>query len=153
PPSGLRRLLRTAGRHPLATTAIFALLALVLGSLLFLYLTDPERPLREMNRELARGETVRLLSGDGRPRWFQWRAGKTDFLQRRPGAGILGLQSLDICGLELLPEVKQPWYEFDAWIRHELSEFGETGLFFGLRELPSPQGPVLFFFSVSFNDL
>src|SRR5262249_41582196 len=51
------------------------------------------------------------------------------------------------------PDVRQASYEFRARIRHEQSELGGAGLFFGLRELPSSQGPVLFFYTVSFNDI
>ena len=50
-----------------------ACLVVVLGITVTLYAINPDRPLREIERKLARGETVTLIGPNGKPQWSHWR--------------------------------------------------------------------------------
>jgi eukaryotic-like serine/threonine-protein kinase len=144
---------RTARRHPLkvATLALVGLTAV--AALLLAYLLDPRRAVREMQQELAEGRAVWVVDPAGKLRWSRWRAGTTGIIEHVPGARTIGLQTHTLSLLEILPDLVQDSYEFRALVRHEDSDQGEVGLFFGLKELPGRSGSVLFFCSFTFDDV
>jgi serine/threonine-protein kinase len=153
PLPGVVRLARWVRRHKILSTSVLFLLCLPLGFFLVRHFSDPERPLRKLQRILDREGRLSILSQDGELEWYEWRTRKSEF--KSLGKNLRGIR-FDAFNLGLLEVFRDPpekGFEFKAKIRHDQSELGLAGLFFGLKTLGTQEGPVLFFGSLGFNDL
>lgn len=118
-----------------------------------LYPTDPDRPRRDLEDELARGRPVALVGEVGGPKWFEWRTGGG---RGRTGAapGGFTVQTWDVGLLELLADPQTDRFRFAAQVRHEKSDRpGSVGLYVARRAYPGQQAHLQFFTRVVFNDV
>jgi serine/threonine-protein kinase len=121
-----RRRVTVAVALALALVAVLGIFAVVLS--------DPDRPVRQLEARLARNEKVVLIPELGGPAWSRWRIGEA-------GRGIgpdghFQLQSWTFSVLELLRDPQVNHYRVHAEIRHEVSQPGHApvGLVVCLRE-------------------
>src|SRR6185437_16193389 len=98
------------------------------------YRMDPERPIRNIERRLGRGEAVTLIGETGLPAWFQWSAGEEATQIASGPDGVCSLHSWTLTLLDLVRDPQQDRYRFRAEVRHEKShEPGGVGLYFAHR--------------------
>jgi len=126
-----------------------------------------------MQKALQQGETVHLIGADGRLRWFRWNGTTGGVAKADPGDGI-AFHAQELSLLELFPRPVITGFSFSAEVRHDQAQGpvadrvpavgqgpeddkrrlpGEVGLFFGLQELATPDGPVLCYYALTFDDL
>jgi serine/threonine-protein kinase len=142
---------RLARRCIVAALVLLVVLAASLAPLLLWYL-HPERPRRESERDLARGQTVSLIGEIGLPRWSRWRLGAVQ--PTIAADGSLCLESWHLSLFELLPDPQNERYKFSAWVRHQKSnDFGEVGIFCGHRQYGNGPEAIHQFLRLSFNDI
>jgi hypothetical protein len=149
----LRRAGRWLRRHPRLSTAIGGLMLLTgtLGAVL--YLNDPDRPVRDIQARLAKGQAVTLIGETGLPRWYHWRAGsKRATLGPNLSWGGLDVVTYHISLLELLPDPQQQCYRFAAEVRMNGTVTGEVGLYFLGEERPTAHGPEQYCCALTFAD-
>jgi serine/threonine-protein kinase len=147
-----RRAWRRLRRHPLLCTAAAFAAAILLAVPLFLHFTDPDRPLKQIERDLASGKEVALITDGGMPKWWSWALG--DGESGKPGqAGPLLLQAgPDPRFMELVRDPQKDSYRLRAIVEHRQGSFlSEVGIYFGRHRLPS-DSDVQFFCMVGFND-
>src|SRR5262245_60435461 len=151
PPGWRAKARRWLRRRPGLTAAAILVAVAALAVPLLLFLLDPERPLRNMQDALRRGETVQLVGTDDRLRWSRWNGTTGGRAKVAPGDGA-AFHSQELSLLELFPRPALTEFTFSAEVRHEQGA-GEVGLFWGLQELDSPDGPVLSYYALTFDDL
>jgi serine/threonine-protein kinase len=154
PQRWLARTVRWSRRRPLLWAVAILVLILTVTVPVAAFFADVDRPARALQQELMEGRAVTLIGPDQRPAWHRWPGARGDFLVPRPGEGV-ALHGQPFTLLELLPDPGVDHFRFAAEVRHDESGFvgGEVGLFFGLRELATPNGKRLYFYYLSFNDL
>jgi hypothetical protein len=137
----------------LAGLVLACFLAAGLG-LAFHHYTDPDRPLRRLEAELATGRSVELIGETGRPVWSRWRNGEETSLVSLNGDGTFLVNCWGLGMLELLSDPRHDRYRFRAEIRHESSEqrVAEVGLYCGCRAFSGAAGPIHFFSQVAYNE-
>jgi serine/threonine-protein kinase len=140
-------------RHKTLTATAILLLAAPVGLVLALQIADPERPLRQMQQLIDDEGSLSILSQNGEVRWFQWRTRKSEFKSLGNGLGAIRFETFRLGLLEVYRNARQEDFEFKAKIRHDQSELGQAGLFFGLHSFQTQEGPVMFFASLAFTDL
>jgi serine/threonine-protein kinase len=117
---------------------------------------DPDAALKEIERRLAHGETVELLSSGptSAPAWSHEVRG-TNVTDRSEKDQAFRLQSFSDCWLELLRDPQTDRYRIDAEMRHEASELsaGVVGLFFGGRVYSTAAGDFRIFLKLAFNEV
>jgi serine/threonine-protein kinase len=128
---------RSMRRHPvvcalLVMTAVMAVLLPVAR-----HLTDPDRPWKDDQRALARGQPVTLIRDTGMPRWSRWVVGQGAFQQSSADATSY-VHGVNLNLLELLPGPLPDRYTFRAEVRHLDDRGGTVGLYFARRR-HSPQ--------------
>jgi serine/threonine-protein kinase len=153
PPAWPRRLWRHIRRHPLKAASLALVVLAVAAGLGLAWLLNPHRQRVVFQQELAAGKNMSALDSAGNLRWPRWRAGATSIIEHEAGSGAFGFQSHQLSLLEIFPEVEQASYHIRALTRHEDSDGGQIGLCFGMTEVPTDSGPVLFFCSFTFNDV
>jgi hypothetical protein len=111
-----------------------ALAGFALGiAAVFYYLSDPDRPIKAIERRLAKGETVTLIGDNGAPRWSRGAMRAKTLLASDAPDKPFSLSSFDFAPLELLPHPPARGYRFRAEVRHDdVHVQGRTGIFFGL---------------------
>jgi serine/threonine-protein kinase len=146
---------RRARRHPVVTALILCALlgAVLLGGALWYY--DPERPIREIERELARGNAVTLIGEKGSPRWSRlWLSDNETKTFPDPDDGTFTLDSSDLAMLELVRDPQMTRYRLRAQVRlNRDGRPGKVGLFVRHRELPAEDGPAQSAVHLWYNDL
>jgi serine/threonine protein kinase len=148
------RLARWFGRQWRLSAAVILVLSASFSFFLFQhYYSDPERPLRNMQRTLDRDGRLSILNQNGEMQWFAWRTRKSDFKSLGNGLGAIKFDAFAPVLLEVYRNPPEGGYEFKANVRHDESELGLAGLFFGLSSFQTQKGPVIFFVSLAFNDL
>ena len=119
-----------------------------------LYLRDPDRPLRELQAKLAKGEPATLIAEKGNPTWFRWLEGEDSSKMVIGKDGTVVIHASDRAMLQLLPSVEAERYRFQVRIRHEKSSLpGEVGIFFAHNSISVNDVPVHFFVQLTFNDI
>jgi serine/threonine protein kinase len=95
-------------------------------------LNDPDRPLKKMERELARGESVTLIGEAGRPKWYRWGLGEDKIMMESVAPDKpYSFMTPDFGRLFLLNSPRRSHYRFSAEVRHDSSfDMGEAGLLF-----------------------
>jgi serine/threonine-protein kinase len=149
------RLWRQVRGHPGITVA---LVLLVVALFLTPFLVDwlaPNRPLREMQRDLTRGLTFEPIDRTGQLKWLSWPAGEAGLRALPPGERAIAFQTLHLSLLEVCPDPQWERYRFSAKVRHDEvgSPSGEVGLFFALNTYEAPKGQIVTFLATAFNDL
>jgi serine/threonine protein kinase len=151
------RLLRGARRRPVAASSTLTLaIALFVGSMWWAGWhptpTPPVDPVKAMQDTLARTGSYTFVGGESNvPHWYQWRTVGGGVLPEAGGG--FRLQSHDPCLMELLPEVPADHYLFRAQVRHdEARKLGVVGIYFGLKGRDDPNGEILGFCSLTFDD-
>jgi serine/threonine-protein kinase len=155
-PLGWRgRALRALRRHPWWGAAAALALLVTLGAGAGWALRDPDRPAKEAEERLARGEAVTLIGETGGPRWSRWRAGGPDVQTAPAPDGAFTVYSVgSLALLELLRAPRQSHFRFRAEVRHRGSnDQGAVGLYFAHATGPSEAGEVHHYGVLSYNDV
>lgn len=148
-PNVLRRVTRYLRKHTLIGLLGLAALAAAAGA----YIRDPDRSMREIRSELAKGRPVTLVNKTGMPRWFRWITGSATSHVIPDNAGTFRLTSFSGIGLvELVPDPQWRSYRFAAQIRHDMADrMSGVGLYVGRRVYRHDGKDVHFFTAVDFN--
>jgi serine/threonine-protein kinase len=150
------RALRTISRHPLrSAAAALGVLALVLVPMAA-YWWDPDRPLNDTQRRLARGETVTLIGAKGPPRWSRWAVGDAGAsVSHEADTPFSVHSSRKVVLLELLRDPQRDRFCLEAEVHHqEGTEHGRVGLYFAHAQRRSAEGQDLHgFCALTFNDV
>jgi serine/threonine-protein kinase len=157
-PEGLvRRLGRLRRRHPalLIGAGLVGILAILWTFAGDLVRPDPDHPLKEIERTLARGLPVTLLEDTGSPRWSQIGLGNAMLVEQpRPESAFSFGSHEGVSLLELVHDPRQPSFRFRAEVCHMAGGISsEVGIYFAHSQHPR-QGTVDHCYcTVSFNDL
>jgi hypothetical protein len=115
---------------------------------------DPDRPLRAVRAELARGRPVTLIPASGPPRWSRVRAGDSGTKIVTADDGRFTVHSWDMGMIELLPEVPHDKFRFRVKVRHEQSDpAGQVGLYVARRGYGGSKRETDLFVGMTFNDV
>jgi eukaryotic-like serine/threonine-protein kinase len=153
PPAWPSRMWRWSGKHRQLSAALvlMPLVALAAGGIV--YFNDPERQLETIQTNLAKDQVVTLIGETGGPKWSAWANGKGGSQTSRADDGVFSVHSWTLGLLELVHRPPKS-YMLHAEVKHDKSGFvSDVGLFFALKEYPTPRGPLLFFCQVTFNDI
>jgi serine/threonine-protein kinase len=152
PARGPRRLLQAVRRRPiLSLFAALVLLAAVAAGLIG-YFRHPDRPLWQMQAQLARGEPVELLGATGPPRWSRWWLREKDANTLVEPDGTFVVYGRPHTLLELFRDTRgHNRYRIRAEVRHlQGAANGAVGVYFGGTPRRKATAPVLL---VTFNDV
>jgi serine/threonine-protein kinase len=148
PPSRVERLRRLVRRHPAAVVAsalAVAFLVVVASLWGVRYRAAETEPAKEnllpIQRALADGKTVALVSADGLPMWYRWRVGRAEL--RRPDGqpATLALRNWHDGVIELLPDRPGDRYRLRAEVRiNQKSAHAFGGVYVAHCERPAPGG-------------
>jgi serine/threonine-protein kinase len=150
------RAMRAAARHPWRSAAAALALLAALGAGAAWALHDPDRPVREIEDRLARGEAAALIGATGAPAWYRWVEGGQQGRVAAAPDGTFTVHCPTALGLvELVRDPRQTRYRLRAEVRHEAASDGgsQAGVYFGRRLLPSAAGPVQHFGTMAYNDI
>jgi serine/threonine-protein kinase len=139
-----------------AVAAALVVLAVLAAVPLYLRLTtpDPDRPVREIEAQLARKELTPLIGETGGPVWSRLRTGGNESQMSLAGDGAFKISSWSRAILELVRDPQVDHYQVRAEVRHETADdLGEVGLVVGLRAYPAGDDVLYFFVRVVFNDV
>ncbi len=118
------------------------------------YYRNPDRLLREMQDDLARGRTVTLIDHFGRAKWLQWRTGKEGSTRSEAGGAFTIDCRWTVAVVELLPDPRTDRYRFACQVQHSKSgTLGEVGVYVARRAYPGGAENVHFFTQLSYNDV
>jgi serine/threonine-protein kinase len=146
------RAARSLRRRPGRSLAAAVLLVLVVVAPAAWLRLDPERPRRQIEAALARGERVTLIGETGEPRWFRWATGQQASQTSLSADGAFTVHSWTLGLLELVSEPGRP-YRLRARVRHSRSDdVGDVGLYFAYRPHP-PARDLHTFVQLTYNDL
>jgi serine/threonine-protein kinase len=137
------------------TAALLGTLAVIL-TLVLSAVNDPDRPIRQIERKLARGEEVELIPLEGGPAWSRWCIQEDEGRAPALQSGHFTVQSWGLALLELVRDPQVDAYVFSAEIRHLESDAtvgGQVGLYFAHREYQRSGGNIHQFICLSFDDL
>jgi serine/threonine-protein kinase len=154
PPGWRTRLWHRLRRRPrlaiAATLLLLAAAALPAG----LWYRDPERPIRAIEAELARGRPQTLIGETGGPRWSRWSAGQKNSQMSVLTDGTFTLNSWQIGLLELAPDPQWPHYRFRALVRHDKgASRSDIGIYVAHHPHAHPAGVVHQFVALTFYDI
>jgi serine/threonine-protein kinase len=154
PPGWRLRLWHCLCRRPRQAIAaaflLFAAAALPAG----LWYRDPERPIRAIESELARGRPQTLIGETGGPRWSRWCAGEETSRMSVLADGTFILSSWQSALLELLPDPQRSHYRFRALVRQEEGiRQAELGIYIAHHAHSHPAGVVHQFVALTFYDI
>jgi serine/threonine-protein kinase len=104
--------------------------------------SEEERILWQRRDDLQAGRTVALIGPDSVPPWYRYRTDAADRgkLIARPGQA-LHVRSVSIHLLELTPAVLVPCFSLRARVRMLRAGVGNVGLYFGIDDRATPDGP------------
>jgi serine/threonine-protein kinase len=141
--------------HPLWSATALLLLAAVVGTAVAWWHLDPDREVRQIEQQLARGQMVTLIGPTGKPRWSRWVAGGVTASIGVGGDGTVTVSTWDRSLLELVRDPQTSHYLLRAEVRHQESDAarGEVGLFFGYRRQVSAGVPVHLWGRLTYNDI
>jgi serine/threonine protein kinase len=134
PRSWPSRLAWTLYRH--AVLCVFMAIAGFAAGLAFMacYWFDPDRPLKQLERKLARGEKVALIAETGPPKWYKGLPFDRPFVVYNNPDNPFSISSLHNGYVGLMPTPPLDRYRFSAEVRHDgglNTPRSETGIFFG----------------------
>lgn len=117
---------------------------------------DPDAPLQEIERKLARGEEVTLIGETGKPVWAEWAVGESESYCSEDQEGTFGVHTWHDCGLlQLLRDPQSSGYRLHAEVRHGMSggPMAEVGLFAGLVDESAGDYVLHEFIRLAFDDI
>jgi serine/threonine-protein kinase len=149
------RLWRVVRRHALPVTAAALCGFAVAAVLLYSYFTDPERPLENLERRLARAETVTLIGATGPPRWSSWTEGEDTVMVAPPDRDRpFSFAGFQFGRLKLLRSPQATRYRFSAEVRHEGSvDQSKVGIYFAYKSVVVGQHLERYWCELTFADL
>jgi serine/threonine-protein kinase len=149
------RLWRVVRRHALPVTAAALCGFAVAAVLLYSYFTDPERPLENLERRLARAEPVTLIGATGPPRWSSWTEGEDAVMVAPPDRDrAFSFAVFKFGRLKLLRSPQLTRYRFSAEVRHEAAgDQGKVGIYFAYKTAVLGQHLERFWCELTFADL
>jgi serine/threonine-protein kinase len=148
-----RRAWRKVRRHLVVSLTAAVLVVLAAAVPVALRVADPDRPVKEMQHQLAAGQAVTLIGETGPPRWARSPTGKG--VPGAPGARDqpFDMSSIEPALLELLPDPRLPRYRFRAEVRHDTGAgIGEVGIYFAYNSFVTAKGVEHRFWQLTFND-
>jgi serine/threonine-protein kinase len=157
PPGRLKRAWRVVRRHSRTTAALILLTVLALTAALAWYWFDPERPLRNIEGGLERGQSQVLIGETGKPPWHTFAAGgeATQVTGGQDGTFAVHSWSKQMTLVELVRDSRRENYRFRAEVRHREGGDFQTrvGLYVLHRHFVTPQGTAHYLVNWMFNDL
>jgi serine/threonine-protein kinase len=114
---------------------------------------DPDKIVREYERELAQGNPVTLIGETGDPKWLRWRVGENSSKTTRAPDGTFRVHAQDTSLLELLTDPQTDQYRFVVKVRHDKSNPGRVGIYFGHQSFPVDQEIIQSYIRTSFDGL
>jgi serine/threonine-protein kinase len=153
PPGRARRALRWLRRRRLWVAAALVTAAGVIVATL-LWPKDRNKPVKEIEARLARGEAVTLIGPAGGPAWSQFAEGEQEATTAAARDGTFAVHSSSSLALVELVRNPPPPYRLRAWVRHDRTDpQGAVGVYVAHRLYDSRGGPVHHFGALTFNDL
>jgi serine/threonine-protein kinase len=154
PPSWAARVLTFLRRRRfLVGAAVLTPLAL-LGLVLVKGYTDPDRPLEEIERKLARGEEVVVLPEQGAPGWTRPRVPGNPGEVLTDANGTFRLKSWGLCLLEIVRDPRARSFRLSAEVKHEESdEHGEVGIYLAHRAYSGTENGIHQYVQLTYNDI
>jgi serine/threonine-protein kinase len=141
PPRWPARAWRAVRRRPLASAAALVFTGLAVGLLVVQQLTDPDRPLRALERRLAAGQAVTLVGETGPPAWFRVRAGEGQTNTSIAVSEPFAVSTYELSLVDLLPDPQRERYRFRAEVRHDRGNGpSQVGIYFGHRQFATARG-------------
>jgi tRNA A-37 threonylcarbamoyl transferase component Bud32 len=141
-------------RHPWQVVAAALLLFAAAAVLAGLWYRDPDRPIRAIESELARGRLQTLIGEREGPRWSRWCAGQAVSQMSVLSDGTFTLTSWQGALLELVRDPQRSHYRFSALVRHELgAEGAQMGIYVAHHPHAHPAGLVHQFTALTFFDI
>jgi serine/threonine protein kinase len=159
PVNRIRRLGRFLRTYPKSSTALgFLLLVISIGAPAVLHLSRPEdrdRPLHQIQQQLAAGKPVVLIGEKAQPRWSSWMHGKNvQTSSDKDGYFVANAWGKEEGMLELVRDIPTDRYRLKGKIRHDTSNFnGSVGVFFGHHAKNTETVKYDLFFQFSYNDV
>lgn len=151
PRGRLARTVRGLRRHSRIVLSLVLAVLMAPVAWVMMQPADPERPLRELERELSHQKRVVVLGEQGAPPWSAWALNPaTQFLSED---GHFSLESRAISLLELVRDPQMERYRYHALIRHEKGTVGFVGLYVGRDYFPLEGGPGAFSVRATFDDV
>ena len=151
PEGRLRRIGRAVRRHPVACAALALAVALAVAVPAFLWLTDPERPRKRLENQLAQGRPAVLLGDTGGPAWSDWVTAPGAVKPALPGRAFT-LHTLDLSLLELLRDPQRNRVRLSAQVRWQDSTGGRAGIYFGRVEQITPHGKTHYLWDLTLTE-
>ncbi|HKB41853.1 MAG TPA: serine/threonine-protein kinase [Gemmataceae bacterium] len=148
------RLGRFVRRRPAESAAVGLLMLAGILVPLIAYLRHPIRELEQIQRQLAAGHAVTLISDTGPPRWSHYQAGRATARASAASDEPFFLTTHQTILLELLPDPNRQRYRFTAEVRHNNSynPNGEVGIYFAHSRHGTAQGEQHCFCTLTFDD-
>jgi serine/threonine-protein kinase len=157
PPGRIKRVWRAVRQRWRTAAALVLLVLLVLTATLVSYLFDPERPLRDIEGRLERGESVVLIGETGKPAWYSLAAGGESSKVSEGADGVFAVSgwSKKMTVVELVRDPRRENYRFRAEVNHAGGDDTQTmvGLYVLHRHFVTPQGTAHYLVNWEFNDL
>jgi serine/threonine-protein kinase len=154
------RIYCTARKHPVGVLLgvlilCGSVLLHVLGRERPVHQTDPDLPVKEIERTLAQGQPVTLVRETGRPAWFRWCVGEERTQVSVAGDGTFAVHSWTLCLLELVRDPQQDRYRIRAEVRHENSDTHgpNVGIYLAHRAYPGARGDIHLLTQLGYNDV
>jgi hypothetical protein len=124
---------RFARRRPLLAGALLLLVgAMAAAATLALRPADPDRPLRAITANLARGQAQTLIGPTGPPAWFRYCGREAGALITPAADGTFTFNDWEYGFLELLPDPQTEAFLFSADVcARDTPRSGSAGLYFG----------------------
>jgi serine/threonine-protein kinase len=115
---------------------------------------DPDRVLKAIQNQLARGKAATLIGETGEPRWSQWVLGEGAAKVSPAADGTYTVHTWALSMLELVQDPQKDRYRFQAEVRHRTSdESGEVGIYFAREQHPGAASTLHSFCQLTFNDV
>ncbi len=154
-PGPVTRTTRRLWRHRFLTACAVALVAVATTGATAMYLRDPDRPLREIQAELAAGKEVILIGETGKPKWHKILIGEDGTKLATATDGTFTIHAAaDSALIELLPAVPFDRYRFEVEVRHEKSNApGRVGLYIGYQQRGENDAKMRLLTHMTFNGL
>jgi serine/threonine-protein kinase len=155
PASWSMRLWRRLRRHPRWASAAALLLFAAAAVPVAVWIRDPDRPLRAIEAELARGRAQLLIGETGPPAWFDWCLGKETSTASTSENEPFSIHTSNLALLELVRDPQRDRFKLVAQLQHErnMDAAGAIGIFVAHQRYASQQGPAHYFLPLTFNDL
>jgi hypothetical protein len=130
------RVWRVVRRHAILSILMAAIGFAAGTAYVLFYLSDPNRPVHNIQKKLERGESVTLVGEKGMPVWHRGRLFENSVLITGGEDSPLSFSTLKFTELELLPALPTAHYRYSAEVRHEgaISPTSDVGIYFGFQE-------------------